>query len=52
MDSSGTGYLLVNGHGFATLKTAVFVEHGGGEGDERVVVGGRQERVEAESRGP
>lgn len=35
--SSGTGYLLVNTHGFTTLKTAVFVEHGEGERGERVV---------------
>jgi hypothetical protein len=28
VNGSGTGYLLVNRHGFTTLKTAVFVEHG------------------------
>jgi hypothetical protein len=28
VNSSGTGYLLVNRHGFITLKTAVFIEYG------------------------
>jgi hypothetical protein len=45
VDGSGTGYLLVNTHGFTTLKTAVFVEHGEGECEakESCGCGGRQE---------